>query len=147
MTVKSKLRKISVQAYENMAKTGEYLWLFCIFTLTLQSAKIRDVPKKGNEKIYYLMEETTMKKFIALSAAALMILSFAACGNNHDADVDADAENTNEVVDENVDANVDENADANVDENADANADENADANADENADANAEGADEAAAE
>lgn len=139
MTVKSKLRKISVQAYENMAKTGEYLWLFCIFTLTLQSAKIRDVPKKEIEKIYYLMEETTMKKFIALSAAALMILSFAACGNNNDADVDADAENNNEVVDENVDANVDENADANVDENADA--------NADENADANAEGADEAAAE
>ena len=131
MTVKSKLRKISVQAYENMAKTGEYLWLFCIFTLTLQSAKIRDVPKKEIEKIYYLMEETTMKKFIALSAAALMILSFAACGNNNDADVDADAENNNEVVDENVDANVDENADANVDENADA----------------NAEGANEAAAE
>lgn len=139
MTVKSKLRKISVQAYENMAKTGEYLWLFCIFTLTLQSAKIRDVPKKGNEKIYYLMEEKIMKKFIALSAAALMILSFAACRNNNDADADADAENNNEVVDENVDANVD----ANVDENADANADENAD----ENADAPAEGADEAAAE
>lgn len=50
LTVKSKLRKISVQAYENMAKTGEYLWLFCIFTLTLQSAKISDVPKKEMKK-------------------------------------------------------------------------------------------------